>query len=510
MSHHLIGYLILFLPLFSSLLCLLINLPRSNFLIYLSNNLLLITSSLILAINLPNFNSHITSEVSSKVISAGINYDIGILGLVFILLITFIKTLTAIFYKNFLQNFFNDYNEKLFYAINLLNLSAVIGIFSTNNIINLYLFIEIYSLTFYAISCSSKEKSLNELAFRYFYQGSVGSVLILISLLFLYINFETSNFDEIFLAIKALLEQGNYLLISLIFIILIFGIILKFFPFWLYFRDIRSADFLSHFILSHLLFVKVIIGFYLLIKLVYFIFGSEFIFDVLRLDLLLLPFAFFLIFYGNINILRHNNFKVIIAYFCLIYFGFFLIVLSLNSLGSLISAFFFILHYSLIGFLLLLICGYMVSNFKNCNVISNSTDVSLNAEFDIKNLIFLQNDNWLSQYLLKILILFIVAFPLTFLFMANWQLSNFIMQKKYIILIFIPIFSTFIVFANLAIKMLNYLHLKTANKSISSINLQDNIYYLTSLFLGVLAILIFALNPKFSLDIFRNLALYLL
>lgn len=493
---HLLGYLIIFLPLFFCFFSLLVDFPKTYFFILSANNIAVIILAIIIALLLPDFKTHIVSDVTKEVISLGINYNISILGLFFIILVTFTHLLTLIFYQKILRENLNEDSEKLFYTLNLLNLFAIIGLFTTNNIVNLYLFIEIYSFTFYAISAATKENSLNKLAFKYFYQGSSGGILILISLFYLFVNFGSHDFDIILAAISNQNQDDQIIIIGLIFIIFVLGIILKFFPFWLYFDNLKSSHFLSHFFLSRLLFIKTYIGFYLILKTIFFLFGTNLLFTHLKLDLVILAFAFLLIFYGNIKILKNNNLKIIISSYCLIYLGFLLIAVALNDHYSLIAAFAFILHYAAVGLFLLLFCGYMVYNFRNCN---------------IKNLSFLKSKNVLMNYFFKVLILLICAFPMTPLFIANFYLAYPVLQSSYLILVLIPLATTFLVFAHLAIKMISYFYFDSSglNTISGSNNLQDNIYYLTSFFVIILLIILFASSPNFTLEILKNLSLYL-
>ena len=356
--YHIIGYIILFLPLMASLLCLLANLKKNSSVIFYANNILILVFSAILIFLLPNFQTYIVSNISAQIISIAINYNIGILSLFFIILLTSIQLLTIIFYQNNLQNYFNAKNEHIFYALNLVNLFAIIGIFTSYNIINLYFLIEIYSLTFYSLSCISQNKSLNNLAFKYFYQGCIGSILLLASFLFLFINFESANFETIFFAIQNISDGNQKILLLLIFIIFTFGILLKFFPFWLHHKNLNNRDSLSHFLLSRSLFIKSTIGIYLLIKFFFLLFNSELILNLFRINLAFFAFAFLLIFYSNFKIFKARNFKTILFYFCLTTIGFFLISVTINDKISLISALFFIINYSLIGLTLLFICGF--------------------------------------------------------------------------------------------------------------------------------------------------------
>ena len=495
-SLHLLGYIIIFLPLIASFLCFLIGISYSNFIIYCLANTLVIVLAFYLFFSLPDYKTHIVSASDPNAILMAIDYNIGALGLFFIILVAFLKFLIIVFYQNIIRKTFNEDSRRVFYSLNLLNLFAAIGIFTSNNIINLFLFIELYSLTFYAISCSSKEVFLNRLAFRYFYQSVCGSIFILFSLILLFINFNSANFDNILLAIENIYSLNDLVAISLIFIIFVMGVVLKFFPFWINFQNIRSTSFLSHFFLARILFIKVNIGFYILLKFSFLLFGSFLIFSQLRIDSVVFAIALLLTFYGNIGILRNNNFKIIITYYCLTFFGLFLLSLSINEIDSLMAAILFICHYSFVGLLLAFICGYMSDNFNSCN---------------IKNLSFLKQKGKVGNYLFKILVFSISAFPLTLLFFANWHLSYILLDSSYIIIGLIPILTSAIVFANLAVKMISYFYFdsRTLNRVFTTNDLQDNICPLLSIFGVGLVVILLAINPKFTLTISEGLSFYL-
>jgi formate hydrogenlyase subunit 3/multisubunit Na+/H+ antiporter MnhD subunit len=489
---HIIGYIILFSPLILAFLCLLANLKKNNSVFFYINNIIILTCAAALILLLPNFQTNIISNISSEIISVGINYDIGILSLFFIILITSIQLLTTIFYQKNLQNYFNGESERLFYALNLVNLFAIIGIFTSSNIINLYFLIEIYSLTFYSLKCISKNKPLNNLAFKYFYQGAIGSILLLISFLFLFINFDSANFEIIFFTIQNIGDSNQKILVLLIFFIAIFGLLLKFFPFWLHHQNLKNRDSLSHFFLSNSLFIQSLIGFYLLIKFFFLLFDSELILQLFGINLPFFALAFLLIFYSNFKIFKSRNLKTILFYFCLNYIGFFLISLAVNDENSLIAAIFFIAHYCLSGLILLFICGVMTENFKSCN---------------IENLSLLKEIFFPSKYIFPFLILLFCAATPTILFLANWHLIYAIFDYKYLSLILFPILTTSFVFYNLSIKMLSAFYFKTDSKLPN--NLQDNIHHLISFSLIILAVILLISNPKIVFDIFRNLSFYL-
>lgn len=158
--------------------------------------------------------------------------------------------------------------EKLFYAILLFAHAGFVGILSTNDIFNLYVFIEISSLSAYALmSCGSNPKAPVG-AFDYLILGTIGATLILIGIGFLLATTGSLNMTDI----KNLLA-GNYHLktVRTAACFLIVGCLLKlaFFPmhFWMR-RAYNSAPIA---VLIYLASISGVIGSYMLIKISYFV-----------------------------------------------------------------------------------------------------------------------------------------------------------------------------------------------------------------------------------------------
>lgn len=490
--YHTIGYIILFLPLICAFAFLLVNFRRHNFAVFCASHILVLLCAGALIFRLPNFQTQIISNLSSEILTIAINYNIGILGLIFIIFITAIQLLTVTFYQRNFQNHFSDNeNEKLFYALNSLNLFAIIGIFATDNIINLYVLIEIYALTFYSLYCITNNKSLNKLAFRYFIQGSLGSILLLFSFLFLYINFNSANFEEIYLAIQNIYDGNQKILTLFIFIILITGLLIKFFPFWLHYQNLKTRDSLSDFLLSKSLFIKTNIGFYLLLKFLFLLFDSRLILNLFQVSSFFFLPPILLIFFSNYKIFNSKNLRSILFYFCLIAIGFFLICVGTNDENALIASLAFITFYSFAGLIILFICGFMNDNFKSYN---------------LDNFALVRSKLFLAQYLIPILALLLCSSPLTILFLAHWNLLYSLFDSGYFLII-LPLFTTSFVFYNLSLRILSAFYFK--NVETKANKLKDNIYHLISILLIILVIILLTTHSEITSNIFKNLSSYL-
>lgn len=125
----------------------------------------------------------------------------------------------------------------LLFALQNLAFVGFVGMILTNDLFNLYVFLEIASLASYAlIAVNFEEKELNSLktSFDYLIIGSVAAVFYLIGVAFLYGFFGTLNIAQM----SALLQQNHFdksILIGALFILLGFTIKCGIFPFhmWL-------------------------------------------------------------------------------------------------------------------------------------------------------------------------------------------------------------------------------------------------------------------------------------
>ena len=103
----------------------------------------------------------------------GIEYRIDHLGAFMAVLLTCISFLVAVYSKRSIQQEAPD-KEVPFYAIFLLLITGLTGIVVTADMFNLYVFLEISSLTAYAlIATGSKPSPVS--AFRYLIMGTVGA-----------------------------------------------------------------------------------------------------------------------------------------------------------------------------------------------------------------------------------------------------------------------------------------------------------------------------------------------
>ncbi|MFH1519569.1 MAG: monovalent cation/H+ antiporter subunit D family protein [Candidatus Omnitrophota bacterium] len=132
--------------------------------------------------------------------------------LVTVNLVAFIISIYAI-------NYMEKYTSKWkFYTLFLLMLAGMNGVIITGDIFNLFVFLEIASVASYALVAFGTERHELEAAFKYAVMSTVGSLFILIGIVFLYSYTSTLNMADmaVILAEKGLGNVG--LMVSVLFI----------------------------------------------------------------------------------------------------------------------------------------------------------------------------------------------------------------------------------------------------------------------------------------------------
>lgn len=399
-------YLLIFWPLIASLSCQILPAKKFSFWFALLSCFVFL---LLLLKAIPDvlIYEKIANDFELSPISIALEFKLDLLGSVFLLLLIFLKIVILFFYQGEIEKALNEKNKRIFYSVFLLHLFSLAGIFTSNNLFNLFLFCEIYAFSFFAMASISSELGLLKISFRYFCLNAASSLLILLCFFVLYLIFGEVNFDKIandFLFIS----RENLRFITAIPLLLSFAILIKFFPFWLYFQKLKSGNSIANFLIIDSLFIKSLIGVFLVLKLIYIFFGNRFLFSNFEFSPIIIFLAILLIFYSAVKLHQQKHLKLICLYFCLNNLGFMLAAMALQTIESMQALFFYLLNFSLVNLFIFIFATFLKKNFSSS---------SLGKVWMIyKNHFFLVLP-------LKILIFFIAAFPLTILFFANWYMA---------------------------------------------------------------------------------------
>jgi len=244
--------------------------------------------------------------------------------------------------------------QGLFYALFLLAFSGLMGITLTGDAFNLFVFLEISSLSTYVLVAQGRNKAAPLSAFRYLIMGTLGATFYLIGIGFLYIQTGTLNMVDLAERLPALGDnraiQGAFA-----FIVVGIGLKLALFPLhrWLPGAYANAPSAISVFLAS----TATKVAIYVLLRLVFSVFGVQF---ALRM-----PFAevFFVlglagIILASIWAIEQSNQKRMLAYSSVAQVGYIALAISLMSSAGLTAGMVHIFNHALMkGALFMCVCS---------------------------------------------------------------------------------------------------------------------------------------------------------
>jgi multicomponent Na+:H+ antiporter subunit D len=268
----------------------------------------------------------------------GIEYVVDPVNAWVIVIVALIGALVTPYARMSVEREISEDRIPLFYAAFILCLTGLLGIAVTGDVFNVFVFLEISSLSAYALIALGKDRRALTASFQYLIMGSVGATFIVIGIGLMYVMTGTLNMADL---ANRLPEVASTRTIPVAFTFLTVGITLKLalFPLhlWLPNAYTYAPSAVTVFIASTATKVAV----YLLLRFFFTIFGVTFSFDVMQLDRILMPLALVAILTMSLVAIYQENVKRLLAYSSIAQIGYIVLGISLASVLGLTAG---ILH----------------------------------------------------------------------------------------------------------------------------------------------------------------------
>lgn len=263
----------------------------------------------------------------------GIEYKLDKLNQSVIIYINFVLSFFLLFGKNFIESKILGSTDKsrshLFYTILLLVHLGHLGVISTNDMFNMYVFIEISSLATYVLMSKGDSAKALTGAFDYLILGTLGATLILISIGFFLSVTGSLNISDIHSILSTEPSIYNSKLIITAIVFFLSGVILKMAFFPMHFWMVRAYSFASTYMLVYLAAISTIIGTYIFIRFMHFTIDGSMMYNIFIATIR--PVAVFTIIICTIFALYENNIKHIIIYSAASQIGYVFLLLTIES-----------------------------------------------------------------------------------------------------------------------------------------------------------------------------------
>lgn len=267
----------------------------------------------------------------------GIEYRVDTLAAFVLTIVSATAALTLLYARASVAQEIGPERHALFYAALLLCATGLMGVVITADAFNLFVFLEISSLSAYALIAAGAERDRRALtaAYNYLVIGTIGATFFVIGLGFLYMQTGTLNMADL---AQRLLDHGDNRTLRMGYAFILIGLALKLamFPLhlWLPNAYTRAPSAVSVFLSATA--TKAIV--YALLRFLFAVFAFNFGFEGQILRLVVLPLAVAGIVVASTVALFQHDLKRMLAYSSVAQIGYMLLGITLLSHGGLMAA----------------------------------------------------------------------------------------------------------------------------------------------------------------------------
>jgi multicomponent Na+:H+ antiporter subunit D len=296
----------------------------------------------------------ISYEIGGWAPPIGIEYRIDEVNAFVLLIVAGIGAIVAPFARKSVEAELTEDRAALFYSAFILCLTGLLGIAVTGDVFNVFVFLEISSLSAYALIALGPDRRALTASYQYLIMGSVGATFIVIGIGLMYVMTGTLNMADLASRLPAVADTRT---IPVAFTFLTVGITIKLalFPLhlWLPNAYTYAPSTVTAFIASTATKVAV----YLLLRFFFTIFGAAFSFDVMQLDRILMPLAVVAILSMSLVAVYQENVKRLLAYSSVAQIGYMVLGISFASVLGLTAGILHLFNHALMKGALFLAMG---------------------------------------------------------------------------------------------------------------------------------------------------------
>ncbi|MCP3875959.1 MAG: monovalent cation/H+ antiporter subunit D family protein [Desulfobacteraceae bacterium] len=285
----------------------------------------------------------------------GIEYRVDHLNAFMLILISFIGFITAIHAKKSVEKELPG-KIALFWCLFLLLITGLLGIAITGDLFNLFVFLEVTSLTGYALVAVGNKKA-TVAGFRYLILGSIGACFYLLGVGYLYIATGTLNIADLAQLLPRLYESKT-ILMGVAFILIGLSMKTALFPMHIWLPDAYTYAPSAVSAVVAPLMTKVMA--YVMIRIIFTVLQPAFSITVLRVTDIMVWMGTFAVLFGAVMALPQKDFKRMLSYIIVAEIGYIIGGIGVANTIALKGAIFHILNDAMMMSCLFLTAGQVM------------------------------------------------------------------------------------------------------------------------------------------------------
>ena len=264
----------------------------------------------------------------------GIEYRIDAANAQVLFLISLISTIVLLYARANVEHEIKKISHTLFYCCYLLCFAGLLGVVATGDAFNIFVFLEISSLSTYVLIAAGAERDKRALtaAYNYLILGTIGATFFVIGIGFLYMATGTLNLADLS---DRLANMGDNRTVQAGFAFIVVGMGLKAAIYPLHLWLPHAYTYAPTVVTTFLAATATKAAIYVLVRFMFSVFQPDFVFESATLTYIIIPLALIAMFAGSIIAVFQRDLKRLLAYSSVAQIGYMLLGIGILSVTGL-------------------------------------------------------------------------------------------------------------------------------------------------------------------------------
>jgi multicomponent Na+:H+ antiporter subunit D len=284
----------------------------------------------------------------------GIEYRVDMAGAFVLVIVAAIGAVVTPFARRSVEHEIARDRIYLFYAMYLLCLTGLLGIAITGDVFNLFVFLEISSLSSYVLIGLGAERRALTAAYRYLIMGTLGATFYLIGVAMMYMMTGTLNMADLATLMPAVADTRT-ILVALAFLTVGISLKLALFPLHLWLPN--AYTYAPSVVTAFLAATATKVAVYILIRIFFTIFGGVEVFRINLIGDVLMGLAILAMVSGSAVAIYQNNVKRMLAYSSVAQIGYMVLGISFATVTGLTGSIVHLFNHALVKCALFMALG---------------------------------------------------------------------------------------------------------------------------------------------------------
>lgn len=477
------------IPLVAAPVCVIFYYPRLTWLIATLASFFCLGIALTL-LNIVGEHGVISYAMGAWAAPIGIELRIDMLNAWMLVIVSGISSISLLFAYTSIEQEISEHRIFLFYTGWLLCLTGLLGICITGDAFNVFVFLEISSLSSYMlISMANTPRALTA-SFNYLILGTIGGSFILIGIGLLYVMTGTLNMIDINTSLAGVNHSNT---VHTAFAFILIGALIKAAIFPLHFWQPNAYTYAPTAVSVFLAGTTTKVSFYLIVRFAFTVFGVEYSFGQMNLDSILMVMAISAMLIGPGVAIFQTNLKRILAWSSIGQLGYIVLGICMLNLQGLSASMLYLFNHALIKASLFMAVGCLIYRIGIATT-ENIKGIGKRMPYSMMAFVF----GGLS----------LIGVPLTNGFISKWYLITAALEQQAIFVVIAIIISSLlaIVYIWRIVELMYFGELSEQNKDIKEAPLT----LLLPVWFLIFANFYFGINPEFPISIAEQVAVSLM